>query len=621
MKRLKYLTIVFLVFFIFAQTEIFCQATETSEVITKALKDELTRNLNELSLEGLQKPFFISCTILDAKYLAIKATLGSIVLSNEKPFRDSDVRLMVGNYKLNDENFFDPGSLGGSSYMRSAGRIPMEDDYFAMRRALWITIDDTYKNAAEKYERKISALNQQQLSDDKKDLEDYCEAPIVQHKVPERIISFDKTKWEKVAKELSSVFVDFPEIFSSEVAIYIYKGMAYFSNTEGTQAIYPITIAGLQANAFSQADDGAPLFDHVLYYGLTPEELPSMDDMKKDIKAMADNIIALKNAPAFEESYNGPVLFEGQAVAEAFSQRLFSGSNGIIAVREPIYSDPKMLMFASNITGKSLEDRIDKRIFAKEFTVKATPKMKKFDNVNLIGSYEVDAEGVIPDNELKLIEDGNLKTLINDRIPTPKVRKSNGHRRYKIGTSFQSSVGPGVIDITTSEGKTREELKKLLIETAKDEGLDYAIIVRKIESPGSGIDRGLSQSALMSMIMGGQKEGSLSRPINVYRVSLEDGKEELVRSTELGSLSLGSLKDIMGATKKKFVYNTLQTESGGLSGIFSFAFGFGENEMNLNGIPASYIVPEAVLFQELDVHKEKRPITSKLPIVENPISK
>jgi hypothetical protein len=40
---------------------------------------------------------------------------------------------------------------------------------------------------------------------------------------------------------------------------------------------------------------------------------------------------------------------------------------------------------------------------------------------------------------------------------------------------------------------------------------------------------------------------------------------------------------------------------------------------SLSGTPASFIVPDAILFDDLDVFKEKRSISIKLPVVSNPV--
>ncbi len=40
---------------------------------------------------------------------------------------------------------------------------------------------------------------------------------------------------------------------------------------------------------------------------------------------------------------------------------------------------------------------------------------------------------------------------------------------------------------------------------------------------------------------------------------------------------------------------------------------------SLSGTPASFILPDAFLIEYLDVQKQKRAITKKLPVVKNPV--
>src|SRR5882724_3570384 len=74
------------------------------DVVLKAMKDEINRNLTELKLPDFEKPFFIMYGISDQKNYSISATLGSItrLSENQSRFR-STTRILVGDYDFNDE--------------------------------------------------------------------------------------------------------------------------------------------------------------------------------------------------------------------------------------------------------------------------------------------------------------------------------------------------------------------------------------------------------------------------------------------------------------------------------------------------------------------------------------
>jgi len=105
---------------------------------------------------------------------------------------------------------------------------------------------------------------------------------------------------------------------------------------------------------------------------------------------------------------------------------------------------------------------------------------------------------------------------------------------------------------------------------------------------------------------------SVSRPVYIYRISVKDGKEELVRSAKISDLSLKSFKRIVGVSSEKQVYNTLLKGKGGR--YYSWRSNF-----DLFGIPSSFIVPQAIIFQELEVEKDKTIVLKNETMVPNPL--
>ncbi|MCU0858240.1 MAG: hypothetical protein MUC65_07545 [Pontiellaceae bacterium] len=84
--------------------------------IKEAMRDEMSRNIENLALENLQKPFFISYLISDAKTLFIKSSLGAIVRSEEVPYRKLLSQVLVGNYQRNNLQFVDMNTLYSGSW-------------------------------------------------------------------------------------------------------------------------------------------------------------------------------------------------------------------------------------------------------------------------------------------------------------------------------------------------------------------------------------------------------------------------------------------------------------------------------------------------------------------------
>src|SRR5262249_3446420 len=136
-----------------------------------------------------------------------------------------------------------------------------------------------------------------------------------------------------------------------------------------------------------------------------------------------------------------------------------------------------------------------------------------------------------------LVEDGLLVDLLMSRRPGKDRLQSNGHGRF--GDPRSETVQIGNLFVKANSGKSYEELKKELIESAKTERLQYGIMVKSLESGGRGI----------------------GNPVLTYKVYVSDGHEELIRGASMGSLSVQSLRHIQAAGNDAVVSNRLAGSS------------------------------------------------------------
>ena len=565
-----------------SQPVLFAQSN-ADDIIFKAMNDELSRSITKLAINKYNPPFFISYQMSDAQSLSIKASLGALTVSTDMPGRYQSVRLMVGDYSLNDENF-----VAGTQSMSSGSALPMplDNNYNAIRRGFWIASDQSYKRAVETYSQKITAIKQQNKSDEEK-LDDYSKITPVNMIMKGTPVKFDKAKWEAVAKDVSATFKSYPQLSSSSVYLTCVNASVYVTSNEGTRLKIPLSIASMSINTGSQAEDGETLNDQLLYYALTPEQLPDADKIKQEIKKLAENMLALSKAPVIKDSWTGPVIFEGEAVAELCAQKFFRG-NGLIASREPVFAVERPNQGSVN----KLDDRINQKICSENITIKETPKLKTFNNIPLIGAFEIDAEGVVPKDELILVDKGILKTLLNDRIPTSKIKESNGHRRFTLsGAYINVQKAPGIINIAYNNGEAANLVTKAVLKEAEKNGLDFVYVIRKLEVANAGQIRSLA-----SMMGMGGRSLAVSKPIGVYRIMVKTGEEQLVRSAVISEFQLNKFKDIMLGSKEQIVYNTLLNSS----------------------VPVSFIVPQVLVFNDVSIEKDKN-TKPKLPIVSNPL--
>jgi predicted Zn-dependent protease len=315
--------------------------------------------------------------------------------------------------------------------------------------------------------------------------------------------------------------------------------------------------ASLDAAAMAKTEDGEDQQADMNITVGNPSELPSIEDFKQQCKKLAENLMEKIRAPKLDEAYTGPVLFEDLAVVRAFYSNFFNGDNSLIADRKPFSAEGYAL------GGNRMEEMIDKRVTAKEISIEDLTGTPEYKGVKLLGYVPFDAQGVIPPAKLTLVENGILKTLLSDRVPTAKVPHSNGHALFTPGAA--SYTNTGVVRMTDTQMKSKEELRNELFRLAKEEGYSYVYIVKNIE-------------------------GAI--PVELYRVNIADGTEKRVRSATITDLDFQSFKKISAVSDKEMIYN-------GIAG-------------NL----LSVIVPDAILFEELQIQSDRVDNFRKPPVVE-----
>jgi predicted Zn-dependent protease len=526
--------------------------TADTDVISTAITKEVERALQGLRLPGLHAPFFISYTVADVKQSVVTASNGSLVSSKYFPYRGSASRLLIGDYQCTDENFI--GSTGGS--VGYDGTICAENSEAGIRYTVWRDLDAVYKNAAEVYEQKLSAIKQLNIPEKNLELPDWDRTePVVMDTIPLPDIDFNTSAYEAYAQAASSVFNDYKKIFNSNVSVFVYSAIVHIYNTEKSLLRIPLVFASVKSTAQIKTDEGEDLQNG---FDLTvggPQELPGIDELKKRCKELAETLIEEAQAPKLDQSYSGPVLFEGAAVSRTFFGNFFYGENSLIAERKPLTPD------GISSGGNSLEEMIDKRITAKEITIEDLTGTPEYNGVKLLGYAPVDAQAVIPPAKLTLVENGILKTLLNDRVPTEKVPHSNGHAMFASGVGH--IVNTGVVRMTNTLQKTKDELRKDLFRLAEEEGYDYTYVVK----------------------------GNTDR-MQLYQVSIADGTEKRVRSASIKNLNLQSFRKITGVSDKELIYN-----------------GMGGNLISI-------ITPDAILFEELRVQSDGVDNFRRSPLVE-----
>lgn len=552
-------------------------------IIVKALRDEIYRNLNKLESKDAGKPFFISYSYLKGSVTQASALLGAVLSSDEYPVTDWTLRLMMGNYNINDENFEDRYTQQDEKqeYQISA---PMEADYWGIRKMYWWNTSNVFRSAAQNYKNKLAALKDKPIQSEEEKMPDYTQAAPIKRYIRNTTEEISKREAEVFVRNLSSVFKEHKDVHRSIASLYVYNATAYIINTEGTELMIPINLVYAYISASVYSEKGDDLGESITFFGNKFSDLPSVDSMKRAANTLANYLQELKNAEKVKENYTGPVLLHDDAAANLLASGLFAGNTPLLAYRKPLVNDISKEMTPKD--NNSIESRMDKKIIAKDLSVKALPELKDYNGVKLLGSFDIDSEGIVPSKEINLVEKGILKGLLSGRVPSKKSQVSNGHNRIGISRGgFYSSIGPGIIEITSDNAKSEAELKKQITELAQDNGLDYVFIIRPLFHGNNCYS-----------------------PLNYYQYDINTGKETLVRPMSVADISLNTLNKIDGAGKTIFVKNAIfQGEN------FS-------NDFSSRGLFTSFIVPSSLLVREIELMAPADYGNTDLPILENPVS-
>ena len=582
--------------FIFIFISILCglPAFAQDDVAMRAMKDELARSVSELQLQKMDKPYFLAYRMDEVNESTVSAMLGS--LSEETPTRTRliSVEVRVGDYALDNSNYLSMRTFaGGAANLMNIEQAPLDDNYQQIRRDFWLATDKQYKKALEDLSAKRAALENRKHTDD---LPDFSKEPVASEAESQdkNLPNFDELK--DLARKLSAVFKSTPEIYNSSVEIEYRNVYTRYLNSEGSTFTRAQPHFKLKINAQAQGPDGAPIADSLDLFGRSISDLPARDVLLARTRAMAERILKLRSAASMER-YNGPVLFEGDAAGEVFSQQF---ATGLMAVRTPLGDDSRFEMFfnqlMSQLGGESLVDKIGGRVLPDFLNVSDNPLAVDYKGTKLLGAHKIDDDGV-KTRETVLVQHGVLKTLLATRDPVRAIPHSSGSRRGW-------GPAPGNLFVTSEKSLSKDELRKELLRRAKDRGLDYAIVVRRV---GGGATASFMKLA-MRMAQQGGGSSSLAEVSKIY----PDGREELVQGIEISEMKAAAFKDIVAVGDTPIVYSDEFIPR--LGAVFSLGLS-GSSDMPL----VSCVVP-AMLFDDVSLVKSQGPFPNP-PVSPSPLAK
>jgi predicted Zn-dependent protease len=502
------------------------------DALLEALLTELDRSKAQLKIDQVQAPYYIEYRVNDVDDFDAEAAFGALRENQRVHLRILRVVVRVGDYK--QDSYFGQG-------MGETNILPLDNDPIALRHQIWLTTDEAYKAAGQALAEKQAELKR--FSADPNPVNDFSKEPVVTALQPIVSLKVDEAVWGKTLADVTNLYRQYPDIQAVSASARFSAVNEYFVDSEGTVTRSGKTTYNLQLNGSAQAEDGMRLSRNPYWMVGRAEELPTREKLLSDAKQALETIVALRKAPIVEEDYRGPVLFAPDAADDVIASLV--GSN--VVGRKPQPGKPNRTVGAFATSYKT-------RVLPAFLSLIDDPTLKDFEGHSLVGSYEVDNEGVKA-QPVSVIQNGMLDNYLVGRQPVRDFPASNGHGRAAPGSFPSPSLG--VLLLKSAEAQSPDALRKKMIEMISAQGQPYAY---RVDTLGAG-----------------------NSPRLLYRV-YTDGRVELVRGAVFNELDVRALRsNLVAVGNDPLVSN------------------------RTGGVPTTVICP-SLLFDELEV---KRADTSK----------
>jgi TldD protein len=534
-----------------------------------AMAEELQRAHKSLQLRGHEAPYFLSYAVRGMDTQELGAKYGAVFIDRHRRDKRLQVDVRVGSYQLDNTGTPEMFEFEGSDSGYSAGReAPLDDDPAALRNALWLLTDETYKKALSAFLKKKG--KQVYRPDDPETPPSFSREESQAAVDPPLPFPFDRTGWVRELREQTERLGAHPELFDSHVRVSVDHEEREFASTEGTRLVTERVIYALHVQAWARAPDGMLLENSRDFYGAKESELPRGEELARRIDLMVAELLALRQAPVLDP-YTGPALLEPEAAGVLFHEAVGHRLEG------ERQNDDK--------DGHTFKGQVGKPILPFFLTILDDPTQRAAGPVSLNGYYRFDDQGV-PGQRTTLVDKGVLKTFLMSRAPVQGVPPhSNGHGRSAPGRDPVARMSNLIVE--SARTMPWPKLKEALIAEAKRQEKPFGLVIRDVTG-GNTDTSGYAYQAFKG------------QPRLVYKVDANTGAETLVRGVEIVGTPLLSINKIIATGEERRVFN-------GYCGAES---GY---------VPVSTVAP-TVLVSEIELQRTRKD-TGRSPVLPSPWAK
>jgi len=527
---------------------------EPAPEILEALDAELARaQLLEIADEAA--PWWVQLEVVDGGYYTAFAEFGALLNDDANDHRLLRADVRAGDAAFDSANF---ESFGDPDGVVLRG-LPIENDTVALQRELWLATDRAYKQAVEQLARKEAELEGQP----RERPAIWAAEPVVDLAGEKRAVDAEAIRERVVAA--SAVMAEYPQFESGAAAGRDWQGLRVMVNTEGSRIAQPTGFAVVRAEAILKAEDGTRLRNGRWWVADTADELPPVEAIEAEVRAMSDWLVEIAHARVVKE-YLGPVLFLEPAAVEVFRQLVASE-----AVGTPPSATGRGLF--GEIVDKRPAARVGRRLLPEGWTVIDDP------TADAVGAYAYDMDGV-PAQPVTLVMDGVVRRVLQSRIPATPDGASTGHGR-SLG-SDRREAQPSIVQVDPGRSRSLRAIQRKGLRMAEQAGAEGLLVIRLLEPPAMSED-------FEVFFTGDAPPPGLTMPYEAW-ILHPDGTEEPVRGLRFSGVDRRALREIVLAGETGEYVGVLD----GRPGPERYHIG------SVGGMPGAWAAPP-VLISEMEL--------------------
>ena len=505
---------------IFSFASLFLGAADLPDnMYFQAMKDEMQRTHKQLKVKASAPVFFTVYKLTDVFRHQVSSSLGA-ALPEEEPanYLSALVYMYAGNGKKNSSGFVPAATSGDNRYEfapESSSFLPQS--YEGIRRELWKLTDNAYIFASSAYDKKQAYKKRKGLTDPLPEFSKTKRAVFRQEIPAFQPLPSDT---QKMLDRISEQGKKLPYLERFIVRRERLQNRYYFLDSEQDFAQYYVPQDYVHLQALFRGKDGRR-YNLMRSYNLTEKE----QNQPAQIQQWAEEILAQVQeqyqAVKMEKPYIGPVLFEKKAAADFFFFLFYPSAR---------YSKP--LLRGDDTTDAAagyFKDRVGMRVISPLFDVFDRPLLTHYQDTALPAFMPIDDEGVQA-QDLQLVQEGKLLALPTLRSPIEGQKKSNGHARANVFSAPRAGLTNLIF--VPKQVLSDKQMEEKLLERCKELDLEYGYII------SSSFDYWKGKGW----------------PGPVQRIYTKDGRREPVSGIELAGLSARSLRTILAAGDKQYVF-------------------------------------------------------------------